>query len=291
MSLLLVMITIMLALRKLRPGPLEGSERLRRRVREVCTAFNVSSRVTSLQLRHIYVDDTRRILYCSAQKVASTAWKKVWLRLTSPPQTKTVSSTNRHDIHLRSQQNMLIQPKFEDVWQDMLASYRKFLFVRHPFERVVSAYRDKIQFVKDMEDSEIPQSIRKKISQNLGASASRAAAEEVVGFPEFVKFIVEQDDEDIIPWDSHWRSVHQLCNPCGIEYDFIGKFENLPDDADYVLRWLGVEDLVGNFPATQKSKAEADVAFQYLKELSSSIKMSFLAKYRLDFLSFHYEFD
>lgn len=85
--------------------------------------------------------------------------------------------------------------------------------------------------------------------------------------------------------------IPQLCNPCGIEYDFIGKFENLPDDADYVLRWLGVEDLVGNFPTTQKSKAEADVAFQYLKELSSSIKMSFLAKYRLDFLSFHYEFD
>ncbi|XP_042224434.1 carbohydrate sulfotransferase 11-like isoform X2 [Homarus americanus] len=268
-------------------GPKERSEELRRRVKEICSVFNVSSEISPLQLQHIYVDDTRRLLYCSAQKVASSAWKKVWLRLTNPSFNVSGIMSNRLNIHLKTQEYMLIQPKFEDVWPDMLASYRKFLFIRHPFHRVVSAYRDKMEVITEVEDLGISHFMKKKISEKFGSSTD---PEGVVKFEEFVRFISHQEEYEDIPWDGHWLPVHQICNPCGIQYDFIGKFEQLDQDSSYIFKWLEVEEEMGQFPVPMKTTAASSLASTYLHKLNSTLRRAFVSRYILDYLSFNYDF-
>jgi Sulfotransferase family len=39
--------------------------------------------------------------------------------------------------------------------------------------------------------------------------------------------------------DRHWRSYEDLCHPCFVGYDFIGKYETLSDDVDHVLKLIG----------------------------------------------------
>ncbi|KAG7167457.1 putative Sulfotransferase domain-containing protein 5, partial [Homarus americanus] len=132
-------------------GPKERSEELRRRVKEICSVFNVSSEISPLQL----------------------------------------------NIHLKTQEYMLIQPKFEDVWPDMLASYRKFLFIRHPFHRVVSAYRDKMEVITEVEDLGISHFMKKKISEKFGSSSTDP--EGVVKFEEFWLEVEEEMGQFPVP--------------------------------------------------------------------------------------------
>ncbi|XP_071950848.1 carbohydrate sulfotransferase 11-like [Antedon mediterranea] len=37
----------------------------------------------------------------------------------------------------------------------------------------------------------------------------------------------------------HWRNMHQICFPCDIKYDIIGRFEHIEDDSNYILRLVG----------------------------------------------------
>lgn len=71
-------------------------------------------------------------------------------------------------MFLRAQRYMLAQPEYEDVWEDMLTTYRKFLFVRHPLERVVAAYRDKVESVSDEEDRRINVYLKKLLQEKYG---------------------------------------------------------------------------------------------------------------------------
>ncbi|XP_045604931.1 carbohydrate sulfotransferase 11 [Procambarus clarkii] len=288
---LLILVALSLTLSQLQAPPggaRERSDRTRRQVRRVCKSLNVSTKVTQDHLRNILVDDARGILYCSAHKVASSSWKRSWLQLTSSTfNASRLATISRHTTHLLTQQFMLVQPRFEDVWPDMLASYRKFLFVREPLHRVVSAYRDKLEHPTDMEDLEISPYIKKLISEKFGTLPTQV--EEGVSFSDFVKLINHQKEEESIPWDSHWRPIHQMCNPCGIDYDFIGKVESLHEDSTYVLKWLGVEKIVEKFPVHSRSTEADRLAIHYLQGLDYSLRKEFLDHYLLDYLSFEYD--
>ncbi|XP_069951057.1 carbohydrate sulfotransferase 11-like isoform X2 [Cherax quadricarinatus] len=251
--LLLWMLSLTLRQQQISPGWWERSQKLRQRVRHTCTSFNVSSEVTQRHLRNIYVDDTRGVLYCSVHKVASSTWKRVWLKMTSS--TAAVSNTT----------------------------------TRHPLRRVVSAYRDKLYAPSDMEDMDISAHIKKTLTQKFGTSSTHTK-DDVVSFADYIRLITHQEDDEDISWDGHWRPIHQMCNPCGIDYDFIGKFENLHEDMNHVLQWLGVDKIVRELPVPMKNTGADHLASFYLKNLSSSLRKSFLAHYFLDYLSFEYEF-
>jgi len=45
----------------------------------------------------------------------------------------------------------------------------------------------------------------------------------------------------------HWETYDKLCHPCDIHYDFIGHFDHMPEEAAYILRQTGM-DQVATFP-------------------------------------------
>ena len=60
-----------------------------------------------------------------------------------------------------------------------------------------------------------------------------------ITFAEFLQILVEEFN-----WNTknrmneHWRPQYVLCHPCFIDYDFVGRFEHLNDDAKHVLAKL-----------------------------------------------------
>ena len=189
----------------------------------------------------MYVDDRLHYVYCLISKVACTSWKRVTLMLTGRmrgEQTTALRKRLIHDVVFsdRYLDRLHLSYNPEEI-QNRLDNYFKFMFVRDPFERLVSAHRE--LFVK----LNIPyyKIHGRRIIQMYRANATNESltAGNDVTFEEFVRYILDPVARQEVLVDRHWMSFHETCHPCYIRYDFIGKFETLREDAVYVIKRLG----------------------------------------------------
>lgn len=118
-------------------------------------------------------------------------------------------------------------------------AYFKFTFVRHPLRRLVSSYLDKIVNAREIAHPLIAAGqLAQGCSQaSLGSwwRAPRIDAERSLSFREFVGAFAAADQEAL---EIHFRPQHRLLR--GLEFDFIGKIENLPRDFEVVQKRLQI---------------------------------------------------
>lgn len=166
--------------------------------------------------------------------------------------------------------------------------YYSFIFVRHPFERLLSAYRNKFL---DPYNSVFQQRYGKKILRLFRPDApiEEIKAGRNVTFSEFVKYVIHCS-ENHIKLDEHWEVMNKLCSPCSIKYNYIGKMTSLVEDAQQVLKELGVDNDV-EFPANSKDKYKKNIK-DLIREYYSTITDKHLDKlydiYKDDFELFSY---
>ncbi|CAL4116921.1 unnamed protein product, partial [Meganyctiphanes norvegica] len=259
------------------------SKHLRQHVKDSCEKLNVSLPITDYMLAHMHFDHARKLVYCFVPKVACTSWKRVWLKLTNiVPQNKTLLDIDRYFVHT-SLPNLASQ---KSKLPEILETYRKFMFVRHPFDRVLSAYKDKFE----NEDKKSSYNFHKEIGKKIEAKYRKPSTDgKNVTFEDFMHYISEPEGNSFEQLNEHWRSLHQLCNPCSINYDFIGKYENIHEDAPYVLDWIGASDLIGRFPSSDRPFNAKRYDPHYFNQLSSKTKLLFFAKFIADFIPFDYD--
>ena len=119
----------------------------------------------------------------------------------------------------------------------MLESYFKFTFVREPFERILSAYKDKFVYLRKY-DRPILEFHGKEILKNFRPNASQRALKELndITFREFIEYLVTKGSKrstSVMDW--HWDNYVNICGMCSIEYDFIGHYETMEQDlADFI---------------------------------------------------------
>ena len=160
-----------------------------------------------------------------------------------------------------------------------LQTYFKYLFVREPLGRLLSAFKDKF-IGRDMNVS--------RLSRNAIVNAYRpqdfyASGENLVSFPEFIKYF-----SDDVERNQHWRQYEKLCHPCVINYDFIGHLETLEEDAALLLKMAGIDDRV-TFPPIHSSTGSSEV-LQYFAQVPPEYITRIGELYRSDFEMFGYEF-
>uniref|UniRef100_A0A3P9M4W9 Carbohydrate sulfotransferase n=1 Tax=Oryzias latipes TaxID=8090 RepID=A0A3P9M4W9_ORYLA len=114
------------------------------RLRKHCAGVNQSlDDLKDTDLKNFIVDDKHGIIYCYIPKVACTNWKRTLIALNySEPYPDPMSFEHNwvHDFERFQYLNDF--PKAER--EAKLKHYTKFLFVRDPFVRLISAYRDKM---------------------------------------------------------------------------------------------------------------------------------------------------
>ena len=175
-------------------------------------------------LGHLIANDKYKVIYCYIPKVACSQWKRVFLDLEN--------RTNLGDVH--SEGNFKFLQEYSDEGVKMrLQSYYKFLFVREPFERLLSAYENK--FVKRQWPWRYIWKYEKAI-YNKFSDVDPSAGWNVT-FKRFVYFL----NDFGFNLDEHWAPYGRLCFPCDIEYDFIGHFKDMPEEAAYVLKKTGMD--------------------------------------------------
>ena len=110
----------------------------------------------------------------------------------------------------------------EEELRSRLKEYAKFMFVRHPMERLVSAYRDKFVNNNRSQEKWFFSRYGRKIIKRYRANATREsfAKGHDVTFAEFVQYVIDLPRSNHhIMFDNHWRPMHDLCFPCAIQYD------------------------------------------------------------------------
>ena len=89
--------------------------------------------------------------------------------------------------------------------------------------------------------------------------------------------------------DRHWQPSYLICQPCIVSYNFIGSFESLEDESNYVLERRGARERWPTGMRFNNTAMKQDLEDMY-KGLSSDLVRELVGKYHLDFSLFGYDF-
>ena len=170
------------------------------------------------------------------------------------------------------------------------------MVVRHPFERILSAYRDKLEnstaekFYYDQYGSFIVSQYRKR---------------PIIGHPEptfeeFARYLIDINMRFFA--DEHWAPYYIYCTPCLVNYDIIIHFETLEHDVQLLVKLLnsrqqsenGNHQLMKGLEWKHKSSSSGrrqssdDIRRSYFSQLDKTTIRQLYEKYRLDFELFGY---
>lgn len=95
------------------------------------------------ELDHTLVNHKHKLLYCYIPKVACTNWKRVLMALNNLTVTD-LTAISASLVHANG--SLLKLPELDEITaKSLLSNYTSFIMVRHPFERLLSAYRNKLE--------------------------------------------------------------------------------------------------------------------------------------------------
>ncbi|XP_073446570.1 carbohydrate sulfotransferase 10 isoform X1 [Dendrobates tinctorius] len=252
---------------------------------------NVShSFISKFVLDRIFVSDKHRILFCQTPKVGNTQWKKVLIVLNGAfSSIEDIPENVVHD-HEKNGLPRLSSYSRSDV-QERLNSYFKFLIVRDPFERIISAYKDKFvrnpRFEPWYKHNIAPVIIRKYRKYR---TESRGGLQ----FQDFVRYLGDPNHKflDLQFGDHiiHWVTYVELCAPCEINYNVVGHHETLEEDAPYILREAGIDRLVSypSIPPGITKYNQSKVEYYFSKVAKRDIKRLY-ERFEGDFKLFGYK--
>lgn len=212
-----------------------------------------------------------KLVFCFIPKVSCTTWKRTLYSAENngeqlegvPHNKKLFSWLKDYSIFER---------------QKIFSTYYKAMFVREPFARLASAYRDKIKkpwFKRFLHPGKTKREIER---------------EKDLPFSAFVRRVIETNatqQKALGIEDQHWRSYEHIC-PCEVDYDFIGHFENLDKEAPTLLKIIGVDGYV-KFPDYRPSKT-SPYMLEYYSQLTIDEIFQLKELFDLDFKLFGYEF-
>ena len=112
------------------------------------------------------------------------------------------------------------------------------MFVRDPFTRLLSAYIDKFTQYNEYTEPFQRNYGRHIISMyRKNPSSQSFQFGHDVAFGEFVRYVIDLHEKHQ-EFDEHWRPFVDLCSPCDIHWDFVGKMETIEEDSRYVLSYM-----------------------------------------------------
>ena len=253
------------------------ASRQQERKRQV-SAYCKTAKKSVLQprsLNHFIVDNKHRIVYCYIPKVACTTWKKIMAHLVG------LKSKSVHELRFK-----LLSSYSKAKARSILQSYYKFLFVREPFERLLSAYRNKFKKKTNIW-KKYAKKVKRSVGLRLGANGNTIADNNgEITFQEFITYLIDVNSKGG-RLNEHWLHYESLCHPCNINFDFIGHYETLEDDAPFVLHETGVDQFV-SFPPVHFTSTKDDLQRYYSKVPREDI-IRLQRIYRRDFEMFGYK--
>ncbi|CAN9498233.1 unnamed protein product [Ophioblennius macclurei] len=250
--------------------------------------------INKFVLDRIFVCDKHKILFCQTPKVGNTQWKKVLIVLNGRyPTVEDIPEALVHD-HAKNGLPRLSSFTPQQI-SHRLNTYFKFLIVRDPFDRLISAFKDKFVINPRFEPwykHDIAPVIIQKYRKSHEPSELTPSG---LHFEDFVRYLGDTSesrhrmDKQFGDRIIHWLTYTELCAPCEIQYSVIGHHETLERDAPFILRQAGIEGLV-SYPhippgITRYNRTKVE---QYFSGISKRDIRRLFESYQGDFHLFGY---
>ncbi|XP_013407196.1 carbohydrate sulfotransferase 11 [Lingula anatina] len=281
---------------------LQEIQRRKDLIKSVCLKYNMYTRKLGLDdYKHLFAEDNHQVLFCRVPTICNTNWKRVLLIMSGKLNESFVWSQPDNQIHYVlwakyvTQLNTLPEAEIEKL----LKSYLKFFFLRNPFERLLSSYRTKVENF-DPEHPVIAAEVgnyvlvnyrkmapifpeRKQIKlvdgvYHIEPSAVMAFQKSNITFEEFLRYVADHKDNP----DRHWDLPHSLCHPCGIEYDVVGYYDTIEEDARNILKMAKADPGLVYPPRTKLEMPTSELMPEYYGKVSEDTLSRIRTMYEVD---------
>ncbi|KAL4712892.1 hypothetical protein ACJJTC_011962 [Scirpophaga incertulas] len=259
-------------------------------IQEWCSRYGPALSIDDLpkdHLNHILIDENHKLLYCYVPKVACTNWKRVLMILTGKWNDTDVLSIPANLAHSPGMfQNLSSVSRLERIY--MLENFHKMIIVRDPFERLLSAYRNKLEGVSPSAkyfQSIVGRHIIRAFRPNPTNESLKLGND--VTFREFVLFLTNKSHEFAqLAHNEHWQPISRLCHPCLVNYTLVGKYETLVDDSQLALHTLNASHI--HFPRLSHTAGTSDKLRKYFSQLELPLIKKLYKLYKNDYGMFNY---
>jgi len=168
------------------------------------------------------------------------------------------------------------------------------MFVREPFERLLSAYKDKFVHIRQ-EDHRTLEFHGREILKNFRLNASKSALEKLddITFREFIEYLVTKgSNKSSRAMDWHWNNYVNICGMCAINYDFIGHYETFDQDLADFKEAAGLSpEEAKRFNARANNKSDTSSSLlNYYSQIPKEWINILGQLYRASFETFNYDF-
>ena len=124
-------------------------------------------------------------------------------------------------------------------------SIKRLMFVRDPYQRLMSVYVDKIVAPNPIYWKIFGVPAKRAIRKNNTLQNGSECGHDLT-FAEFVRFVVLVLDPAVYARpagpDGHFNTQSEMCRPCAIDYDFVGKMETFAQDSLEMIRQMGLSN-------------------------------------------------
>ena len=224
---------------------------------------------------HLTIDPEHKLLWTRVAKVATCSWKYIFKQIRGRKRSK-----QRDYILTQNPEGI------KSLWRKMEADgLTSFMFSRHPFSRILSSYRGKLENRTSGRPAEMySRKIGGKIVSRYRTEEEKRVNKKVEPtFREFVQYILDGNIRD-----RHWRPIYLLTFPCVLNYTILGKIETFNDDTNYILRKHSL-DGVSSVWRNQKHSEPTDPSVYYA-QLTKQQLVGLYKIYKMDFLLFNYSY-
>ena len=158
------------------------------------------------------------------------------------------------------------------------------IIVRDPYERLVSAFRDKFVNKKSFRNG-----VYQRLKGLLKNSPSEVPnARKVHTFPEFLDYVTKELKLGV--GNRHWSPIWQLFDPCAFKFDFVAKVETMAQDAPIILPRLFNKKFSLFTANKSNNKSKTDIRTLY-KTVNPKTLQIIKNYFKDDFSAFGYDFD
>ncbi|XP_064100078.1 carbohydrate sulfotransferase 8-like isoform X2 [Macrobrachium nipponense] len=231
------------------------------------------------------VDWADEVMFCWQYKVGSTAWNALFAHLLN--QTRVIRAKTFYDMR------EIMAVKNASDMKKALKFYR-FMIVRHPFERLLSAYRDRIEdtthrsWQREFFGPQILAVTRPKLKESEMKTSGSLSV--IPTFTEFVQYLLETHMDK---YDPHWAPFWKHCAPCAVSYHAIGKRETQLQDERFILEESGLATKA-NLKILEENAHQGrgdtqKLMLKYFSTLNLSTLEKLYRRYEVDFYLFGYD--
>lgn len=264
----------------------------------------------------------KHIAYCPVPKSASTTWLTYMIdSLDNPKKEKDEAKSKYGNERIQILRYLGVVEPTSTRWVEYVNnlpsknSLIAFTIVRHPFYRLVSAFRSKLEvrnainpiFYETYGKQIVTKYRAKAISvlgkeyfskiNNFGTPIKPSSSKRDYNLPSFWEFVQAIIDGSI-KMDAHWTPIHQFCSICHPitlkAFKYILKLESIETERPILLKYLKWNKKLDASKALNAKKpsdlSEEELTQIYFSVLSKKQVTHLFEIYKLDFSLFDYTF-